>query len=185
MNPLLLKLSKNFEGYDNLKTESSKDDSNAKKIQENSNSNPSNKINGANSDDKIAELNSELPENLYVKKLSNEKNPSEFRASFPINQKEDKKKRCSKAFIRFKKRNSAIIIDEEKKVKASDKIKNIAAMLEKRMILKYIEGKKEDEKKENLEKKNTEIDNEILIMNKTLGKIQKKKGKRPGLFGIE
>ena len=183
MNPLLLKLSKNFEGCDNLKTESSKDASNAKKIQENSNS--PNRIKGANSDDKIAELNSELPENSNVKKLSNEKNPSEFRASFPINKKEEKKKRCSQAFIRFKKRNSAIIIDEEKEVKASDKIKNIAAMLEKKMIWKYIEGKKEDEKKENLEKKNTETDNEKLIMNKTLGKIQKKKGKRPGPFGIE
>ena len=103
MNPLLLKLSKDIEGYDNLKTESSKNDSNSKKIQENSNSNSSSKINEVNSDGKIAESNSELSENSCIKKLSNEKNPSEFRASFPINQKEEKKKRCSKAFIRFKK----------------------------------------------------------------------------------
>ena len=183
MNPLLLKLSKNFEGYDNLKTESSKNDSNAKKIQENSNS--SSKINEVNSDGKIAESNSELSENSCIKKLSNEKNPSEFRASFPINQKEEKKKRCSKAFIRFKKRNSAIIIEEEKKVKASDKIKNIADMLEKRIFLEYVDKKKEDEKKEYLGKRNTENKNEIFILNKTLGKIQKKKGQRPNVIDFD
>ena len=70
MNPLLLKLSKDIEGCDNLKTESSKNDSNAKKIQENSNS--SSKINEVNSDGKIAESNSELSENSCIKKLSNE-----------------------------------------------------------------------------------------------------------------
>ena len=59
MNPFLLEYSKNLDGYDSLKTESSKDNSDAKKLQINCNSdNSSSKINeAANSDDKITEFN--------------------------------------------------------------------------------------------------------------------------------
>ena len=179
MNPFLLKLPKNLEGYDNLKTESSsKDDSNSKK------SNVIPNTNELNSDDKINEFNSELPSNS-CSELKVEKNPSEFRASYPINQKEERKKRCSKAFTRFKKRYSAIIIEEKTKVKTSDKIKNIVAMLEKQMKGDNDEDKKEEEKKKGImEKRNTITQDEILLMRKTLGKIQKKKGQRPSVVDI-
>ena len=173
MNPFLLKLPNNLEGYDNLKTESSKDDSNSKKSNINSNSNE------INSDDKINEFNSELPSK------SNENNPSGFRASYPLDSKDEKKKRCSKAFERFKKRYSAVIIEDQKKVKASDKIKNIVAMLEKQMKGDNNEDKKEEEKKkEIMDKRNTVTQDEILLMRKTLGKIQKKKGQRPSVVDI-
>ena len=173
MNPFLLKLPKNLEGYDNLKTESSsKNDSNSKKSSNNSNSKE------VNSDDKINVFNSELPSNSCTE-LKDEKKLSEFRASYPLNQKEEKKKRCSKAFARFKKRYSAITIEEQKKVKTSDKIKNIVAMLE-----KQIRGENEEDKKEVMEKRNTVTQDEILQMSKTLSKIQKKKGQRPSVVDI-
>ena len=174
MNPFLLKLPNNLEGYDNLKTESSKDDSNSKKSNINSNSNE------INSDDKINEFNPELPSK------SNENNPSGFRASYPLDSKDEKKKRCSKAFERFKKRYSAVIIEDQKKVKASDKIKNIVAMLEKQMKGGNVDDKKEEEKKkkEITDKRNTVTQDEILLMRKTLGKIQKKKGQRPSVVDI-
>ena len=178
MNPFLLKLPKNLEGYDNLKTESSsKDDSNSKK------SNIISNANEVNSDDKINEF-IELPSNSSSE-LKVEKNPSEFRASYPINQKEERKKRCSKAFTRFKKRYSAIIIEEKTKVKTSDKIKNIVAMLEKQMKGDNDEDKKVEEKRKGImEKRNTVTQDEILLMRKTLGKIQKKKGQKPSVIDI-
>ena len=47
--------------------------------------------------------------------MAKEEKISDFGALIPLNQKEEKKKRCSKAFARFKKRYSAVTIEEEKK----------------------------------------------------------------------
>ena len=58
-------------------------------------------------------------------------------------------------------------------------------MLEKQMKGDKDEDKKEEEKKKGImEKRNTVTQDEILLMRKTLGKIQKKKGQRPSVIDI-
>ena len=185
MNPFLFKFSKKIEGYDSLKTESSKDTSDSKKNGINSNSdNSSSKINEENSGSKITEFNSELPGNSCIEKLSEENINPKFRASFPLNPKEEKIKRCSKAFARFKKRYSAIIIEKEKKVRTSEKIKNIVAKLEKQMKGEYIEEEKEEEEIKFRDKRNTATQNGMLSMRKTLDIFHKKKGQGPSIVNI-
>ena len=184
MNPFLQKNSKSIEGCDNLKTESSKEESNPKKNQENSDYKDSNdiiKINQPKRDDKISEFNVEPSKNLCLEKISEEKNPSEF-----SDQKEEKKKKHSKAFIRFKKRYSSITLEEEKKVKGSEKIKNMVAMLENQMKGKSIEEEKDEIKKMNFfGKRNTVSQSEVLMMNNNFGIIRKKKGQRPSIINID
>ena len=136
MNPFLLKYSKDLEDYDSLRTDSSKSESTTKKLQESYNPNSLTKLNDSpNKEDKITEFNSELPENSCIELTKEKNNPSEFEALFPLNHKEGKKKRCSTAFARFKKRYSLSTIEEEKKLKDSDKIKNIVEIIEKEMKL--------------------------------------------------
>ena len=186
MNPFFLKKYKNKEGYNSLKTESSKEESNPKNHQENIEFNEQINTNEPKSDDKISEFNSEPSENTYQVKEKENNNPSEFRASFPSNHKEEKKKRYSKAFARFKKRYSAIPLKEENKVKGSEKIRNIVAMLEKQIKGEFVEEKKEEGKKnEFLEKRNTVIQNDILFTTSAFVKIQKKKGQRPSVVNFE
>ena len=189
MNPFLSNKPKDIEGYDSLETESSKNESNDKKHQDKLNSNDSAKITAPNSDDKIQEINKDSSKDSFPNKII-EENPSEFRASFPSNQKEEKKKRYSKAFERFKKRYSAMTIKEEKKevkeVKSSEKIKNIVAMLEKQLKGEIVEENINEENHKNyLEKRNTVIQNDIFMMRNTFGKIKKKKGTRPSIVNIE
>ena len=59
-------------------------------------------------------------------------------------------------------------------------------MLEKQMKGGNVDDKKEQEKKkkEIMDKRNTVTQDEILLMRKTLGKIQKKKGQRPSVVDI-
>ena len=186
MNPFFLKKYKNKKGYDSLKTESSKEERNPKNHQENIEFNEQINTNEPKSDDKISEFNSEPSENTYQVKEKENNNPSEFRASFPSNHKEEKKKRYSKAFARFKKRYSAIPLKEENKVKGSEKIRNIVAMLEKQIKGEFVEEKKEEGKKnEFLEKRNTVIQNDILFTTSAFVKIQKKKGQRPSVVNFE
>ena len=189
MNPFLSNKLKEIKEYNSLETESSKNESNDKKYQEKLNSNDSEKITAPNSDDKIQVINQDsFKDSFQNKKI--EENPSEFRALYQSNQKDEKKKRCSKAFERFKRRCSAVAIKEEKKeVKGSDKIKNIVAMLEKQIKGEIIEENIKEEKHEKhknyLEKRNTVIQNDIFMMRNTFGKIQKKKGSRPSIVNIE
>ena len=82
----------------------------------------------------------------------------------------------SKAFLRHR-RHSAVMLKEkekEKKVKDSEKIKNIVALFEKKINL----GNNKEENELN-EKINIEItpSNEILMMRNTFGKNNKKKKK--------
>ena len=114
MNPFLLKYSKDLEGYDSLRTQSSKESTSSKQ-QESFNPNSLTRLNDTSSkDSKITEFNSELSENSCIETAKEEK-ISDFGALIPLNDKEEKKKRCSKAFARFKKRYSAVTIEEEKK----------------------------------------------------------------------
>ena len=72
-------------------------------------------------------------------------------------------------------------IEEEKKVKESDKIKNIVAMLEKK-----IKGECDEENnKEFLERRNAIIINQIPMMRRTIGKNQKKKGEKLNVVDIK
>ena len=91
--------------------------------------------------------------------------------------KEIKNNQCSshsKAFARFKRHSSIMLkeMEKEKKVKGSEKIKNMVALLE-----KQIESNKESS--ELNEKRNTFIlsSNDILMMRNTFGKNNKIKKK--------
>ena len=180
MNPFLLKYSKDLEGYDSLRTQSSKESTSSKQ-QESFNPNSLTRLNDTSSkDSKITEFNSELSENSCIETAKEEK-ISDFGALIPLNDKEEKKKRCSKAFARFKKRYSAVAIEEEKKVKESDKIKNIVAMLEKK-----IKGECDEENNKGfLERRNAIIINQIPMMRRTIGKNQKKKGEKLNVVDIK
>ena len=182
MNPFLLKYSKDLEDYDSLRTYSSKSDSTAKKLQESYNPNSLTKLNDSpNKEDKITEFNSGLPENSCIELIKEKNNPSEFEALFPLNHKEGKKKRCSTAFARFKKRYSLSTIEEEKKLKDSDKIKNIVEMIEMKMNLENF-GEKN---KGFLDRRNAITKNEIPMKRKLKVKNQKKKGQKFEAVDIE
>ena len=182
MNPFLLKYSKDLEDYDSLRTDSSKSESTTKKLQESYNPNSLTKLNDSpNKEDKITEFNSELPENSCIELTKEKNNPSEFEALFPLNHKEGKKKRCSTAFARFKKRYSLSTIEEEKKLKDSDKIKNIVEIIEKEMKLENF-GEKN---KGFLDRRNAITKNEIPMKRKLKVKNQKKKGQKFEAVDIE
>ena len=183
MNPFLLKYSKDLEDYDSLRTDSSKSESTTKKLQESYNPNSLTKLNDSpNKEDKITEFNSELPENSCIELIKEKNNPSEFEALFPLNHKEGKKKRCSTAFARFKKRYSLSTKEEEKKLKDSDKIKNIVEMIEKKMKLENLE---EEKNKGFLDRRNAITKNEIPMKRKIKVKNQKKKGEKFEAVDIE
>ena len=101
--------------------------------------------------------------------MAKEEKMSDFGDLIILNQKEKKKKRCSKAFAWFKKRYSFVPIEELKKVKDSDKIKNILAMLEKKMKGECIE----ENNKKFLDRRYAIIINQIPMMRKTIGKNTK------------
>ena len=106
MNPFLSNISDHINEYDNLETQSSNNESDNKKFQELS-SIDSFKVKESKSDGKISEFNCEPLDKLSQGEKSQEKNPTDFKVSLPKEQNEEKKKKFSKAFVRFKKRYSA------------------------------------------------------------------------------
>lgn len=179
MNPFLSNISDHINEYDNLETQSSNNESDNKKFQELS-SIDSFKVKESKSDGKISEFNCEPLDKLSQGEKSQEKNPTDFKVPSPMEQNEEKKKKFSKAFLRFKKRYSANDKEEGKRVKRSEKIKNIVAMLERQIKGEIVEENNEmTNNKEFLDKRNTASPNEILMLSNAINIIRKKKKSKP------